>query len=377
MLNLPRSAADQGLGLTPRDTVFVDGTAQLYRFRRPGPEPRMERRMDTGPGGDSGQGQTAAVETGTGRAGAGSAATATARPVVLLVPSLINRWYVLDLRPGSSLCQALVAAGFDVFCLDWGQPEAEDRYLTWDDVVHRLGRMVRKVRRIQAHESQGDVVDIGLLGYCIGGTLCGIHTALQPQGIGALVNLAGPFDFSHAGFLRHMTDPRWFDPEAMTAAGNLTADQMQQGFQLLRPTAPLSKWVGYLDRMHDPAALAALEALDTWASDNIPFPAAAYTTWIRDFYQGNLLVQGQHFVRGSQVDLGRITAPLLTIVTERDAICPPAAATALGQLAGSLDQRTLSVPGGHVGAVVGRRASQTLYPAIAAWLQEKLCKLPN
>ena len=64
----------------------------------------------------------------------------------LLIPSLINRWYVLDLRPGASLVEALVGAGFDVWCLDWGIPEAEDRYLDWEAVLARLGRAVRRVQ---------------------------------------------------------------------------------------------------------------------------------------------------------------------------------------------------------------------------------------
>ena len=34
-------------------------------------------------------------------------------------------------RPGASLVEALVGAGFDVWCLDWGVPEDEDRYLDW------------------------------------------------------------------------------------------------------------------------------------------------------------------------------------------------------------------------------------------------------
>jgi polyhydroxyalkanoate synthase len=59
---------------------------------------------------------------------------------LLLVPSLINRWYVLDLRTGASLVEALVGAGFDVWCLDWGVPEAEDRYLDWEAVLARLVR---------------------------------------------------------------------------------------------------------------------------------------------------------------------------------------------------------------------------------------------
>ena len=128
---------------TPKDTVLTDGTAKLYRFRR-----------------------------------ANGAAAAKGLPL-LLVPSLINRWYVLDLRSGASVASALVDAGLDVFCLDWGVPNDEDRYLSWDDVVARLSRMVRRVKR------ETGANQIGLLGYCIGGTLTAIHTALEPDSIAA------------------------------------------------------------------------------------------------------------------------------------------------------------------------------------------------
>ncbi|HEY6033035.1 MAG TPA: hypothetical protein VIV58_02215, partial [Kofleriaceae bacterium] len=39
---------------------------------------------------------------------------------ILMVPSLINRWYVLDLGPTRSLIEWLVAQGHEVFCIDWG-----------------------------------------------------------------------------------------------------------------------------------------------------------------------------------------------------------------------------------------------------------------
>jgi polyhydroxyalkanoate synthase len=313
---------------TPRDTLFCEGTAALYRFRSP------EK-----PG---------------------------ERPPVLLVPSLINRWYVLDLRPGASVVEALLDAGLDVYCLDWGIPHDEDRYLEWDSVVARVGRMVRRVSR------ETGVSRIGLLGYCIGGTLTAIHTALEPDSVAALVNLAGPIDFEHAGFLGTMTDPRWFDPHAIAEAGNISAQQMQSGFIALRPTSQIAKWVTFFERLEDPQRLEAFQALEQWASENIPFPGAAYVRYIRELYQQNQLVRGEHHIGGRRVDLGNIKCPLLTIVTERDAICPPPAARALGESSGSLDTSVLSIPGGHVGAVVGKRASKELYPKLGEWLREKI-----
>ena len=121
------------LAPTPKDTVLRDGIAQLYRFRRPEGAP-----------------------------------TATRRPL-LVVPSMINRWYVLDLRRGNSFCEALAAAGVDAYLLDWGVPQDEDRYFTWDEAQDRLHRMVRAARALSATEAfrdrmfQFDVVAVSVL----------------------------------------------------------------------------------------------------------------------------------------------------------------------------------------------------------------------
>lgn len=318
-----------------KDVVHEDGTARLYRF--------------VPQGGQRGE----------------------HRPAVLLVPSLINRWFVLDLRKGSSVVEALVAADLDVFCLDWGEPNDEDRYLDWEAVLARLGRAVKKTLRASGAEQ------IGLLGYCIGGTLSAIHTATAPEGIASLVNLAGPIDFSHAGFLGHMTNPRWFDPAAVASAGNMSAAQMQAGFVALRPTSQVSKVVAYLDKLNDPPRLEAMEALDAWASDNIAFPAAAYVRYIKDLYQNNELVRGEHRVRGERVDLGAIRCPVLTVTTTRDAICPPKAALALNEHAGTDDVSEIAVPGGHVGAVVGDKAKTLLYPQLADFFRRTVCSSVN
>ena len=321
------------LAPTPKDTLQRDGTASLYRFRR------------------------SAAETHEGLP-------------LLLVPSMINRWYVLDLRRGASMADALSRAGIDTFCLDWGIPEDEDRYLTWPDVLDRLSRAVRAVRRATGAPR------VGILGYCMGGTLSAIWSALHADQVAALVNLAGPIDFSRAGFLGEMVDKRFFDVAAIAAAGNMSPRQMQDGFTALRPTAGLAKMVGLLDRGLDPAARESFDALEAWAGDNIPFPGAAYGTYIGELYQQNLLVQGQHHVRGERVDLGAIRCPVMTVVADRDAICPPAAATALNDCCGSSDKEVLTVAGGHVGAVVGGKAPKVLYPALAAFFKKHLQARP-
>jgi polyhydroxyalkanoate synthase len=322
------------LAPTPKDTIHRDGTAALYRFRR-----------DDGVPAEGGL-------------------------PLLLVPSMINRWYVLDLREGASMAHALTHAGIDTYCLDWGIPEDEDRYLGWSDVLDRLSRAVRAVKRFTGAPK------VGILGYCMGATLTSIWSALNPDTVAALVNLAGPVDFSKAGFLGEMVDPRYFDAEAIANAGNMSPMQMQAGFVALRPTTQISKWVGLLDRGLDPKARESFEALEAWAGDNIPFPGAAYATYIGELYQKNALVKGEHYVKGKKADLKNIRCPVLTVVADRDSICPPAAATALNDHSGSTDKEVLTVAGGHVGAVVGGKAPKVLYPALASWFKKRLQARP-
>ncbi len=313
------------LAQTPRDELALEGGARLYRF------------------GGGGKGLP-----------------------LLLVPSLINRWYVLDLRPGASLVEALVGAGFDVWCLDWGVPEAEDRFLDWEAVLARLARATRRVLREAAAEK------LAVLGYCMGGTLTAIHVAQHPKQIAALITLAAPIDFDLGGQLRCMVEPQWFDADAIADAGNVAPQQMQSGFVALRPTLELGKLASLPDLATDRAAQQAFLALDEWASDNIPFPAEAYRRYIRDMYQGNQLVAGTHRVRGRSVSLADITCPTLVITATRDAICPPKAALALLDHVGSKAKDHLDVPGGHVGAVVGSKAARDMYPALIRWLAPRL-----
>lgn len=330
---------------TPRDTLYRDGRGSVFRFRR--------------------------SETPSGERKPATQRSSTHVPV-LLVPSMLHQWYVLDLCPGGSVAAALSdGTPWDTYCFDWGVPEDEDRYVEWDDIVARLERAVRFVKRATGAEQ------VALIGYSMGATLSAIYASLRPGDVAALVNIAGPIDFSKSGKLGRMVDARWFDAEAMASAGNISAQQMQSGFLALRPIDAMSRWVKAMDEAHDHGARAASAALDAWASDTIPFPAAAYVTLIKDLYQENRLVRGEHWVRGERVELSEITCPHLSVVADRDGVCPAPSVTALDEHTSSMVKDVLSVPGGHVGAVTGALAATELYPPLVRWLTEHAARTPR
>src|SRR6266699_64228 len=65
---------------------------------------------------------------------------------LFLVFALMNRPYILDLRPGNSFIEYMVKQGYDVYLLDWGTPGPEDKGLKFDDyVLDYLPRAMRWV----------------------------------------------------------------------------------------------------------------------------------------------------------------------------------------------------------------------------------------
>lgn len=327
--NLLRRAA-RGLpavGLTPAEVVHAENTWRLLRYR-------------------------------------GAADFATP---VLLVPSLINRHYVLDLRPGRSFAEFLVEHGHDVYIVDWGTPGDEDRHLEWDDIVDRyLGRAIRVAARRSRQER------VHLLGYCLGGTLAAVHAAARPEHIASLMLVAAPVDFHQGGLLARWTTTPTFDLDALAdATGNVPWPLMQASFHMLRPTLNLSKLVSMIDRAWDDEFLDHFAALERWGNDNVSFPGRAYRRYVQELYRENRLVTGSFTMSGRPARLDAIRQPVMVVSFAHDHIVPDRSATAALDLVSSPDKTLLRVPGGHVGAMVSRRAREGLWGQLSAWWAER------
>jgi polyhydroxyalkanoate synthase len=283
---------------------------------------------------------------------------------VLLVPSLINRWYILDLGPGRSFIEWLVGQGHEVLCIDWGTPGGEDRYLTWDDIGGRyLGRAVRIAAR-EAGRTH-------LLGYCLGGTITTAYATAFPDEIATLTALAAPIDFQHAGVMATWTRTPTFDVGALVEAlGNVPWQLMQAAFQILKPTQLASRMVAVLDRAWDDEFLDGFLATERWVHDNVSFPGAFYARYIEELYRENRLVAGTFTVCGRPARLPDLRCPLLAVAFTDDHIVPLPSARPLAELAGARDKQLLVERGGHVGAVVSRKAATRLWPALHTfWAQ--------
>lgn len=319
---------DPAVGLTPKDVIFQRGTLKLYHYRPLSDE--------------------------------------IYRVPVLLVMSLVSKPYILDLVPGQSLVEFLLKQGFDVYMIDWGIPRAEDKRLRMEDyVLDFIPSCIDKVR-----EDSGED-EVSLVGYCLGGLLAGMYTAVT-AGSGIVKNLAcftTPVNFDGMRLFKSWTDPKYFDVDRIVdTLGNVPPELLNSSFEMLRPVSKVVGQVRLWDNMWNDEFTRSYRMFDRWAGDQIPFPGECFRQFTRDLQWGNKLMKGEMTLSIHRVDLSAIKVPFIHIVAEHDHIVPYDSAKDFVHLVGSEDKKEVMLKGGHVSLVAGGNAIFRLWPQLDTWL---------
>ena len=106
---------------------------------------------------------------------------------ILVVGSLINRHYILDLLPQTSIIRYFQQLGFDVYATDWRMPAIEDQNMSLASYAHDyLENAVDKVEEITGSRN------VTLFGYCWGGILSLMYSSLHPEDVKNLILHATP-----------------------------------------------------------------------------------------------------------------------------------------------------------------------------------------
>lgn len=283
-------------------------------------------------------------------------------PPILIVPSLINRAYILDLEADNSLLRWLAAAGLRPLLLDWDRPGAEERRFTLTDYV--AGRLEAALDAVRARTGRRPVV----LGYCMGGLLALALAQRRPEDLAGLALLATPWDFhaEMAGQAKMMTAALVASAPLLDGLGELPVDVIQALFAGLDPQLTPRKFVAFA-RL-DPASRAAraFVALEDWVNDGVPLAAPVARECLAGWYGENTAARGLWRVAGRPVLPGEIALPSLCVIPARDRIVPPGSAMALAR----------AIPGaacwtpaaGHIGMIVGRGARSQVWEPLRDWL---------
>lgn len=317
------------LGTTPKETIHCHGTLKLHHFL-----PTTE---------------------------------SVYRVPVLVVTSLVNQPYILDLVPGQSMVEFLVRQGYDVYMIEWGRLRKEHQHLTLEDHVRqRLPECVAKVL------ADSGANELSIIGYCVGGLLSVLYAALEPDApLKNLVCMATPVNGDGLESFKAWMGPN-FDEEAfLKDFGNVPGDWMQNGLRALRPFSKMAGALNMLNNNDKPDAVRSSLRMGKWETDNLPFPGGVFRQMVNGFLRQNLLIKGQWVIGGKAASLANMKVPLLHLLAQDDHITPYASSADLVKLAGSKDKTEVIVKGGHVGLVAGRGAELRMWPALDAWLAQR------
>lgn len=284
---------------------------------------------------------------------------------ILLVMSLVTKPYVFDLRPGSSLAEDLLAAGHDVFLLDWGTPGPVDAHNGIDRYTDEyLPRAVAEITRIARAD------DVSLLGYCLGGLLTLLSVSGNPDlAVRNIVVLAVPMKLRDLSPVTTMIASGRLEPEdLLDETGNVPASVVRESMRVVKPTSSLGTYTNLWKSLGDDEALSAHNALIGWSNDHIPFPGLAFQELATHYVRGGAPLGGTAPLGDRVVSLSDIRCPVLSVVGGRDVLVPPEASEPLPQLLPNAMVETLVLPAGHSGLFVGRRARTECVPSIIEWL---------
>ena len=292
---------------------------------------------------------------------------------LLIIYAFINRHYILDLMPDSSIVRNLQRQGFDIFAADWGTPSAYDKELTIGHYVNNY--LANAIDHIRKH-SNSDIVS--LLGYCWGGDLALMLAALYPEKVKNVIALTTPGDFSLDNNLVALWTKN-VDPDTIVDTfGNVPSAFINSAFLLRNPIDYLHKYPHFFFERTEPIdfkSAAEFFATEMWLYDSPPVIGEIYRQFVKDCYQKNLLIKNEMIIGGSRnntpIDLSKIKVPFVQIIASKDDLVAPASSRALNDVIGSADKSIIEFDSGHVGACIGSRAHKELWPKVGKWLRER------
>jgi polyhydroxyalkanoate synthase len=253
-------------------------------------------------------------------------------PPAVLIPSLINPPYILDLDAEVSLANAVAAMGRRALLLDWGEAGERGDLSVSAHIEALLLPLLRELGEPPA-----------LIGYCLGGTMAIAAANLAPAE--RVVTLAAPWGFSaYPADGRASLQAMWRDAQATARSlGALPMEVLQAAFWSLDPERTVAKFAKFAGLDPHSAEARRFVQLEDWANQGEPLPCPAAAELIDELFGDDVPGNGEWRIADKTVT-DRISVPTLHFTAAHDRIAPAATAPAGDKV---------EIPSGHVGMIVG------------------------
>jgi polyhydroxyalkanoate synthase len=268
---------------------------------------------------------------------------------LLVVPPMINKYYVTDMAPGRSMVEYLVKGGQQVLAISWRNPD--ERFSDWDLDTY-VGAVIEA---IEAAEKITRSEQVHTLGLCAGGiTLSTAVAHLAAKGeqdrVAGMTLGVCVLDNENAGTMGALSERRLAELAMADSArrGYLDGRQLAGVFAWLRPNDLIwNYWINNYLLGKEPPAFDVLY----WNADTTNLPAALHRDFVELSLENSLVEPGKLEALGTPIDLSKITTDTYLVAGIADHITPWQNCYRSTQLLGSEPRFVLSTSG-HIAAMV-------------------------
>jgi poly(3-hydroxyalkanoate) synthetase len=285
-------------------------------------------------------------------------------PTVFLIPSLINRYYIMDLTKKLSLARFLRDNGFHVFMVDWGMPSVTERHFNTALYVTEI--LVPMAEWIRTNTTGS--VTYG--GYCMGGLLALALACIRPELADNAAFFATPWDFMAPGFPRFaMGEKEIADlKEHLNSRNEIPAELIHVLFHYANPNAFHNKLRDFAHMDPSSPNTQDFVAIEDWANDGVTMTKGVAEDCLISWVQYNQPARKEWRVGGQIIDPQKLNMPCFVAAPQDDKIVPANCALPLANL---LKKRTIIEPrSGHVSMMAGRHRKSALWEPFCSWLKK-------
>lgn len=269
---------------------------------------------------------------------------------LLMVPPVINKFYIMDLAPGRSLIEYYLKGGQQVFAVSWRNPSARHRDWGFDEYC---GGIIKALDAMQVITGSDKAT---IFATCSGGILTSMmlsHLFATGHGdrVAGLTLGVTVLDQSHAGLGSALASQQAADAAIRTSAskGYLDGGALAEMFAWLRPTDLVWRyWVNNYIQGKAPAAFDVL----FWNADTTRMTASLHNDMVLMGLNNTLVTPGEQTVLNTPVDLSKIECDAYVLGGISDHICPWQATERSAALLGSKDNTYVLSTAGHIASLV-------------------------
>jgi poly[(R)-3-hydroxyalkanoate] polymerase subunit PhaC len=302
---------------------------------------------------------------------------------LVLIPPLGVTTETFDLMPQRSLVRYMVASGFKVYLVDWGKPSKKHAHLNLTDYSRdMMGDALAVVRE------HAGCKELSLMGWCMGGLFSLLYQGqTHDRNVRNIVTVASPIDLeSGGGVIAGVSNVA----QALEGPGQLAARYSNLALDSLDPaslatppwlttlvfklTDPVSSVTTYWDLManiYDREFVESHSTTSDYLNNMLRYPGGVLKDMAQKVVGGNQLAKGKVEFGDSVAELNKIKCNFLGFAGEGDKLVPAEVAERIVDVIASKDREFRVAPGGHMGVIIGSKATTAVWAESVEWLARR------